>query len=175
MAKKRKPNIEEFIQSLRTNKSHKVKKIKNTENNGVRSYAFETRKGEKFDLHFHAGKGKGRGSNPHARMRLEIEDADTIYQTDPAHNPAHPKLVLKMKHIGLWTPKEIMLFVMENLGMPDQENYNQFFGPEPIIEVVIENEDGPPTVGAEREFKCTSIIHIDSGLTSKLRKDFFTA
>jgi hypothetical protein len=146
-----------------------VKKAKDKDKDKTREYAFETKKGEIFSLIFHPALDQD--PNPPSIMRLEIQD-ETEQQEDPGYDPAEPKLVMKMKDINLWTPDEIMLFVREHLMMPGQEHYNQFFGPVPNIEIVIENEAGPPAVGAEREFKASIILASD--LISEFRKDFFT-
>lgn len=169
------PLFEEYFQTLRTVKNHKMKKrlikvngketapgqLKKAE----REYDIENEKGEKFTLKFHEGK-KG-GKNPNARMRIEVHDPDIPNQPDPARNKDDSIITITMENIGQWTATEIMLFVFENIMMPEQEIYNQFFGPQNAISISAES-----ALNAAREFKTRSIIN--SGSKSELRGDFFT-
>jgi hypothetical protein len=158
--------IEEFIQTIRTGKKmKKVKKVKNKDKKDkTREYAFETKKGELFSLIFHPALDDD--PNPSCRMRMEIQD-ENEQQIDPAYDPAKPKLVLKMNGISLWTPDEIMFFLIDHMMGPDQENWNQFFSPGPAILTTADSD----TV-TERKFKSAS--GINAAATSQFNNDFFS-
>jgi hypothetical protein len=165
--------IEEFIQVIRFGKKmKKPKHIKKTKKDNPgnawghkkRHYEFETKLGVIFSLTFHPGAEE----NPSCRMRLEIIDPEVPEVPDPAYDPARPKMVFKMRDIRLWTPEEIMRFMIEYLKAPDQENWDQIFGPEPVIANNIDSDGN-----SERVLKSESKTETD--LTSDAVKDFFTA
>lgn len=174
----KKPLFEEYLQTLRTVKNHKMKRVliidtkpgKETApgqlKKAEREYHFENEKGEKFIIKFHEGK-KG-GKNPDARMRIEVHDPDVEQQPDPGRKPNEAVMVLSMENISQWTPTEIMLFVWANLLMPEQEIYNQFFGPQSAIKTATH-----AALNAARQFRSKS--RITSGLISDGKNDFFTA
>jgi hypothetical protein len=172
------PLFEEYIQTLRGVKNHKMRKhiifdvspgkatapgqLKKAE----REYHFENVKGEKFVIKFHEGK-KG-GKNPDARMRIEVHDPDLEQQPDPARKQNDPVMTVSIEHVSEWTATEVMLFVRENILMPEQEIYVKFFGPQSVIRTATH-----AALNAIRNFRIKSRIYSES--RSELKKDFFTA